>query len=71
MRRPSPSLQETTGKIGRSITAALEHLNDERIDMKTATVQCAHPEWTHEYDDDSILGDSYWCVDCGELMQVG
>jgi hypothetical protein len=39
--------------------------------MKTATVQCAHPEWTHEYDDDSILGDSYWCVDCGELMQVG
>jgi len=53
------------------ITAALEHLNDERIDMKTATITCAHIEWTHEYDDDSILGDSYWCVDCGELMQVG
>jgi hypothetical protein len=39
--------------------------------MKTATVQCAHLEWAHEYDDESVLGDAYWCVDCGELMQVG
>jgi len=27
--------------------------------------------WEHKYDDGSILGDSYWCADCGELMQVG
>ena len=37
---------------------------------KTAT-KCLHPDWVHEYDDDSTLGDAYWCADCDELMQVG
>jgi len=33
---------------------------------------CAHQsDWIHEYDPESILGDAYWCGDCGELMQVG
>lgn len=34
---------------------------------------CAHPveQWEHEYDDDSLLGDAYYCGCCGELMQVG
>lgn len=39
--------------------------------MSTVTITCAHPVWEHEYDDGSVLGDSYWCADCGELMQVG
>lgn len=34
---------------------------------------CPHPidEWDHEYDEDSILGDAYYCGRCNELMQVG
>ena len=34
---------------------------------------CKHPteEIVHEYDEDSILGDSYWCGLCSELLQVG
>ena len=34
---------------------------------------CPHPidEWEHGYDEDSALGDYYWCGRCGELTQVG
>jgi hypothetical protein len=34
---------------------------------------CPHPidEWDHEYDEDSLLGDAYYCGRCNELMQVG
>ena len=34
---------------------------------------CEHPvdKTIHEYDETSILGDSYWCGLCGELLQVG
>lgn len=34
---------------------------------------CSHDkfEWQHEFDEDSILGDWYWCTGCGELTQVG
>jgi hypothetical protein len=38
--------------------------------MTTAT-KCLHPNWEHEYDEDSTLGDAYYCADCDELMQVG
>ena len=40
---------------------------------KIETDVCIHPlEYIqHEYDEDSILGDSYWCGECGELLQVG
>ena len=38
-----------------------------------ATIECEHPrdKMYHEYDDSSILGDSYWCGVCGMLLQVG
>jgi len=42
-----------------------------RCIMTTATTECLHPNWEHEYDEDSILGDAYYCADCDELMQVG
>ena len=34
---------------------------------------CKHPteEILHEYDESSVLGDSYWCGLCNELLQVG
>jgi len=34
---------------------------------------CEHDkyEWNHEYDENSFLGDWYWCSGCGELTQVG
>jgi len=32
---------------------------------------CKHTDIRHEYDENSILGDSYWCDSCGELLQVG
>ena len=27
--------------------------------------------WVHEYDENSVLGDAYYCGDCGKLTQVG
>jgi len=35
--------------------------------------ECKHPSesMVHEYDEDSILGDAYWCGVCGMLLQVG
>ena len=35
--------------------------------------KCTHPieDWVHDYDEDSILGDAYYCGHCGELTQVG
>jgi hypothetical protein len=42
---------------------------DGKQDPKT----CDHDkyEWVHEYDEDSILGDWYWCSGCGEHTQSG
>lgn len=37
----------------------------------TDECQCHLYEWVHEYDDDSLLGDWYWCSNCEELTQVG
>ena len=59
--------------------------NDERIQMNLddlieevskipgATIECLHPSESmlHRYDEDSVLGDSYWCGVCGMLLQVG
>jgi hypothetical protein len=40
--------------------------------MTNATT-CKHPtdSIVHEYDEDSILGDAYYCGLCDELLQVG
>jgi hypothetical protein len=34
---------------------------------------CEHDkfEWQHEFDENSVLGDWYWCTGCGDLTQVG
>lgn len=32
---------------------------------------CSDHDWVHEFDEDSSLGDWYWCSNCGELTQVG
>lgn len=33
---------------------------------------CDHNcEWVHDYDPESLLGDAYYCSQCGELTQVG
>lgn len=37
----------------------------------TDECQCHLHEWVHEFDDESSLGDWYWCSNCGELTQVG
>jgi len=36
-------------------------------------IECQHPtdQIVHQYDPDSILGDSYWCGVCDMLLQVG
>jgi hypothetical protein len=39
--------------------------------MTTAVLECKHPNWYHEFDESSILGDAYYCTKCHELMQVG
>ena len=41
--------------------------------LEDETPACAHPSeaTVHKYDEDSLLGDSYWCGACGELLQVG
>ena len=41
------------------------------LEIVEVKAECAHTEWEHEYSDDSILGDAYYCADCNELMQVG
>ena len=43
------------------------------VKSKSKTAVCTHPvdSVEHHYDEDSILGDSYWCGECGELLQVG
>jgi hypothetical protein len=48
-------------------------IRGERICLHISTENCKHPteEILHEYDEDSILGDSYWCGVCNELLQVG
>jgi len=33
--------------------------------------ECHLYEWVHEFDETSLLGDWYWCSNCGELTQVG
>lgn len=50
-----------------------EHGLDYQTFCQPCADSCEHPidEWKHEYDEDSILGDSYYCGLCGELTQVG
>jgi len=40
---------------------------------KIEFVECSCPieDWVHGWDDDSLLGDYYYCGHCGELTQVG
>ena len=64
------------GKV-RQLTLAEARADHERAlreeAERIAAGGCPHPmdEWEHEYDEDSILGDAYYCGRCGELMQVG
>lgn len=43
----------------------------DHIAPKPGTCNCSDYEWAHGYDDDSLLGDYYYCSNCGELTQVG
>ena len=41
--------------------------------LEDETPACTHPSeaMVHQYSEDSLLGDSYWCGSCGDLLQVG
>jgi hypothetical protein len=42
-----------------------------RINDRVTVAECEHPDSYHTFDESSILGDAYYCVDCNELTQVG
>ncbi len=65
------------GGVFVALTPAEARADRKRAERKEAeriaSGGCPHPieEWEHEYDEDSTLGDAYYCGRCGELTQVG
>ena len=51
----------------------LDDMIEKLREIPGATIECKHPTDSiiHRYDEDSKLGDSYWCGVCDMLLQVG
>jgi len=43
------------------------------LENDSGKVVCTHPgdNMIHEFNEDSLLGDAYYCGLCGDLLQVG
>ena len=73
---PSGVFIRVDGQFRQLSTAELKAREEREAEAEAVRIAnggCAHPveQWEHEYDDDSLLGDAYYCGCCGELMQVG
>jgi|688.fasta_scaffold1087154_2 hypothetical protein len=64
------------GKFKQLTVAELKEQNEQAEKAEAERIAkggCSHPieNWEHDYDEDTVLGDAYYCGLCGDLMQVG